>query len=107
MKKFKLAVLTVLCLGAINASAKVDTISSTTINGEWNDNNVIEKICIDGYVYINIYQKKPVMTIQYGRQTSLTSYAVLASTTQSFINANFISKAETCKNKTEKQVAKK
>jgi len=46
---------------------------------------LVERICINGYVYINMYQKKPVMTIQYGTSTALTQFPVLQSTTQSFI----------------------
>jgi glutamine cyclotransferase len=76
---------------------------SKTFEGPEKQVNIVEKVCIDGYVYINIYQKKPVMTVQYGSSTALTAYPVLQSTTQSFISSHsyFIDtlKPETCINR--------
>jgi hypothetical protein len=77
------------------SDTEVFTLAVATVG----DDNIIEKICIDGYVYINIYQKKPVMSInKWGTQTALTRFAVLQSTTQSFItNELSISEPEKCK----------
>lgn len=58
---------------------------------------LVEHICIDGYVYINMYQKKPVMTIDYGNSTALTNFPVLQSTTQSFITIDGKSLPQKCK----------
>lgn len=73
---------------------KINILNKTPVNS-----NIVEKICIDGYVYINIYQKKPVMTIRFGNHTALTQFPVLQSTTQSFItNELSISEPEKCEN---------
>ena len=59
----------------------------------------VEKICIDGYVYVNMYQKMPVMTIKLGTSTAYPNYLVLKSTTQSFIDSkDFLTSPEKCIN---------
>jgi hypothetical protein len=63
------------------------------------DSYLVEKVCIDGYVYINMYQKKPVMTIQYGTSTALTKFPVLQSTTQSLLDRGGKLMPEKCTNK--------
>lgn len=73
--------------------AKVYIISSQNVGND--KNYFVEKICIDGYVYINIYQKKPVMTISLGSSTAYPKYPVLQGITQSFIKDG---KPETCIN---------
>jgi len=102
MKKLIVGMFIVLNLIS-NANAKgVDLISSHNFQGSGELENIVDKICIDGYVYINIYQKKPVMTIEYGSQTSLTKYPVMQGIVQSLIyNANKMV-PERCHNKHKK-----
>jgi len=97
MKKIVLAVSAIVILGLSNLNAQVDLISSQTIGDD--KDYFVEKICIDSYVYINMYQKKPVMTIKYGSQTALTSYPVLQGIVQSTVAGKYGSKPERCKNK--------
>lgn len=63
----------------------VKVMSSKSYQGSGELSNIIDKVCINGYVYFNIYQRKPVMTITYGSSTALTKYPVLQSTVQSFV----------------------
>jgi hypothetical protein len=95
----------VLFLSSLNA--QVDLISSQTIGNE--KDYFVEKICIDSYVYINMYQKKPVMTIQYGTQTALTHYSVLQGIVQSTVEGKYglSSTPERCKNKKAQKATKK
>jgi hypothetical protein len=106
MKKLFVGIFIVLNLLS-NANAKsVDLISSHSFYGSGELENIVDKICIDGYVYITIYQKKPVMTIRYGSQTSLTRYPVMQGIVQSLIyNANKMI-PERCKNKIPKKTKK-
>jgi len=82
----------------ISANAEMIQMTLDKIPGAGEHNNLIEKICVDGYVFMNIYQKRPLMTIKYGNQTSLTAYPVLVSTTQVFTNVDGELRASQCFN---------
>ena len=104
MKKTLFAVSAMAIFGLSNLNAQVDLISSQTVGND--KGYFVEKICIDSYVYINMYQKKPVMTIKYGSQTALTSYPVLQGIVQSTVAGKYGSKPERCKNKVMKKEKK-
>jgi len=91
----KLVGFVLLLVSMTSLEAKVNVISEENIGSD--ESHFVKKLCIDGYVYITIYQKKPVMTIQYGRQTALTEYPVLQGIVQSYVNGSITPKPETCK----------
>jgi hypothetical protein len=106
MKKLMVGIFIVLNLLSSANAKGVDLISSHSFQGSGKLENIVDKICIDGYVYINIYQRKPTMTIEYGRQTSLLQYPVMQGIVQSLIyNANKMV-PERCKNNTPKKTKK-
>lgn len=86
--KIKKIAVVLACFGLCSSiyAANIDVISSNSFKGSGELENIVDKICIDGYVYINIYQRKPVMTIQYGSATSLVQYPVMQGLVQSIIN---------------------
>jgi len=96
MRKILSTTLTVMIFSSV-FYAKTNIISNEAIDDK--KMKYIQKICLDGYVYINVYQKKPVMTVQFGSSTALTEYPVLQGFTQSFVEGFAGSKPEQCQNK--------
>lgn len=92
MKKLLLSILFI----GMSANAEMVQMTLEKIPGAGEHNNLVEKICVDGYVFLNIYQQRPLMTIQYGRQTAMTAYPVLVSSTQFFTNVNGKLRASQC-----------
>ncbi len=91
----------ILCLTTGNAVAvtKVKVLDRTSFDGINDEGTIVERICINGYVYINMYQRKPVMTIWLGSHQSKTHYPVLQATIQSFVEGTVGAKPETCLSK--------
>jgi len=77
-------IIMMLLILAFSANADVKQISISEVRGAGEHNTIIEKICVDGYFFVNVYQKRPLMTIEFGRQTALTAYPVLISSVQLF-----------------------
>lgn len=84
---------------SIISNAEMVQMTLDKIPGAGEHNNLVEKICVDGYVFLNTYQKRPVMTInKYGSSSAFTSYPVLVSTTQFFTNVDGKLRAAQCFN---------
>lgn len=92
MKKLLLSILFI----GVSAYAEMVQMTLDKIPGAGEHNNLVEKICVDGYVFLNTYQKRPLLTIDLGRSTAYTAYPVLVSTTQFFTNVDGKLRAAQC-----------